>query len=303
MSCPECFQGAVRTDAKPTGQTTKLHDLDCYVASPPDGQKAKGIIVIVPDAFGWELVNNRLLADEYARQGQFQVYLPDFMNGGYASQGIETKLITVGTACPVWVIDQMDSMLQDYSLTGWLTKPYHVASAAYGFAPFIYRNRLAVSMPRVTSFLSGLRRDDATKGLPIGVAGFCWGGQHVVRLCWETPEPGPNTNPPLNQLIDAAFTAHPSALQIPADMEKVRKPLCIAAGDKDKFTPIADMLKAKAILAKNGVQHEVEIYEGAGHGWSVRIDRTNPKQREQAEACETQAVRWFTDRFASMAKS
>jgi len=232
-------------------------------------------------------VNNRLLADEYARQGQFQVYLPDFMNGN---------------ACPLWVLDEMDSTLQDQSLTGWLTKPYHAASAVYGFGPFLYRNRLGLSMPRFTSFLSGLRLGDTTKGLPIGVAGFCWGGQHVVRLCWETPEPGPQTTPPLNQLIDAAFTAHPSALQIPADIEKVTKPLCIAAGDNDKVSPIADMHKAKEILTKNGVKHELEVYEGAGHGWSVRIDRKNPKQCEQAEACEKQAVRWFTECFASVAK-
>lgn len=80
MSCPACFQGVERTDAKPTGRQTRVHGLDCYVASPANGL-TKGIIVIVPDAFGWTFVNNRLLADEYARQGSFDVYLPDFMDG------------------------------------------------------------------------------------------------------------------------------------------------------------------------------------------------------------------------------
>ena len=83
MSCAACFQGMERTDAQPTGQTTKLHGLDCYVASPPNGRASQGIIVIVPDAFGWDFVNNRLLADEYARQGSFTVYLPDVMGGEY----------------------------------------------------------------------------------------------------------------------------------------------------------------------------------------------------------------------------
>lgn len=34
--------------------------------------------MIIADAFGWTLPNNRILADDYAKQG-FQVYLPEFM--------------------------------------------------------------------------------------------------------------------------------------------------------------------------------------------------------------------------------
>lgn len=41
---------------------------------------AKGIVVIVPDAFGWKLVNTRILADKYAERCQVTVYVPDFMD-------------------------------------------------------------------------------------------------------------------------------------------------------------------------------------------------------------------------------
>lgn len=37
--------------------------------------------MIITDAFGWELPNNRILADNYAKKGNFRVYMPDFMNG------------------------------------------------------------------------------------------------------------------------------------------------------------------------------------------------------------------------------
>lgn len=61
---------------------TSLHGLDVYVAEPAAGADAvRGIIVIVPDAFGWEFVNNRILADHYAEKGKYKVYLPEFMNG------------------------------------------------------------------------------------------------------------------------------------------------------------------------------------------------------------------------------
>lgn len=81
MSCPDCFRGSERTDATPTGGVITLHGLPTYVAYPSAGKNPKGIVVIIPDAFGWEFVNNRLLVDEYARKGDFTVFMPDFMNG------------------------------------------------------------------------------------------------------------------------------------------------------------------------------------------------------------------------------
>lgn len=64
----------------PKGEIVKLHGLDCYVANPPSGTP-KAIIVIIPDAFGIALPNNRILADAYAEQVGAQVLLPDFMDG------------------------------------------------------------------------------------------------------------------------------------------------------------------------------------------------------------------------------
>jgi dienelactone hydrolase len=80
MVCPDCLSGHIRTET-PTGKVTKIHGLDTYVAEPPAGVKVKGLIIIISDLFGWEFVNSRLLADQYAASGNFIVYLPDFMSG------------------------------------------------------------------------------------------------------------------------------------------------------------------------------------------------------------------------------
>jgi Uncharacterized anaerobic dehydrogenase len=80
MSCPQCFTGSVHEGA-PKGKIVKLHGLDAYVSEPEEGKPVKGIIIIIPDAFGWEFVNNRILADHYAEKGSYKVYLPEFMNG------------------------------------------------------------------------------------------------------------------------------------------------------------------------------------------------------------------------------
>ncbi len=80
MSCPDCFSGSVHEE-DPQRSVTKVHGLDTYIAIPPTGKKAKGIIVVITDAIGWEFVNNRLLADHYAEKGDYKVYVPDFMAG------------------------------------------------------------------------------------------------------------------------------------------------------------------------------------------------------------------------------
>lgn len=90
MSCPACFRGYVNP-GKPRGNVTKAHGLDAYVVEPQD-RPVKGIIVIIPDAFGWEFGNNRLLADHYAGKGDYRVYLPDFMNGNHAWLSLTSSL-------------------------------------------------------------------------------------------------------------------------------------------------------------------------------------------------------------------
>jgi dienelactone hydrolase len=80
MACKDCVSGFVH-EGTPTGTIETVHDLRVYVAKPDDGVAAKGLIVMIPDAFGLDFINNKILADRYAKRGGFLVYLPDFMNG------------------------------------------------------------------------------------------------------------------------------------------------------------------------------------------------------------------------------
>jgi hypothetical protein len=51
--------------------------------------------VIIADAFGWELINNRIIADNFAEKGHFKVLLPDFFHGHWLRHDI---LYSVDTA-------------------------------------------------------------------------------------------------------------------------------------------------------------------------------------------------------------
>jgi len=79
--CVGCMTGSLH-EGSPKGKVDQVADLRTYIAEPPSNKdKTPGIIVIIPDIFGWELVNSRLLADDYAEKSGKTVYLPDFMFG------------------------------------------------------------------------------------------------------------------------------------------------------------------------------------------------------------------------------
>lgn len=75
-----CAAGELHTGT-PQGRVTKIHGLDCYVAAPPPDTAAQGVIVMLPDIFGWTLPNTRLLADSYAAKGSYLVFLPEVQSG------------------------------------------------------------------------------------------------------------------------------------------------------------------------------------------------------------------------------
>ena len=79
--CKDCVTGTLRGDLTPAGVEEVVHNVPAYVAHPDPGVKPLGIVVILPDAFGWALRNTRVLADAYAKRVPCTVYVPEFMNG------------------------------------------------------------------------------------------------------------------------------------------------------------------------------------------------------------------------------
>ncbi|KAI9842903.1 MAG: hypothetical protein M1837_006735 [Sclerophora amabilis] len=282
MACADCFRGTIN-EGTPTGEITKLHGFDTYVAAPPQNTRPKGIVVMVPDGFGWSLSNSRVLADSYARKGEFLVYLPDFMAG----QGLHPILF---------------SHMSNVFATGlWatLTKPYYFLCAVTHFVPFMIKTRPSVTYPRVLSFVHAVRADPSTASLPMGAAGFCWGGKHTALLCRDT-EKGTGGR----SLIDVVFMAHPSQLKVPTDIELVKKPLSIAIGDKDFVMNSKTVEQTRTVLGKKTeVEHEVVVYEGATHGFAVRGNPGDEQEKKRGEEAADQAINWFSKWFTSSTTS
>ncbi|KAI1348533.1 dienelactone hydrolase family protein [Xylaria sp. FL0043] len=274
MSCPACYSGAVH-DGTPTGTVTKLHDLDVYIAEPASGNPPKGIVVLIPDIFGWDFVNIRLMADSFAKKKDYRVYVPDFMKGN---------------AAPVSMINSMQKVMAPKTWADTLSKPYHLLAVIRTAIPTIYLNRIGKTYPIVKSFMEALRHNEAAH-LPVGVTGYCWGGKHCILLAEGFTVDG-------KPIMDAGFVAHPSFLSLFDDIEKISLPVSFALGENDNMiSPKQAEQLEKIVLEKpDGQKGEVRMYPGYGHGFACRVDVKNDDPKGAAEA-EDQALAWFEKHF------
>ncbi|CAN8098544.1 unnamed protein product [Discula destructiva] len=265
---------------KPRGTMIKLHGLDTYAVHPPDNRQAKGVIIIIPDAHGIESISSKLLADTYATRGDYKVYLPDFMRG---------------QSCPGWFLDTLKALMAPGN---YLMKPYHLMWGAYAFIPWMYHNRHTSTFPTVKAFFQAFRRDEGSS-LPVGVAGFSWGGKHALLLTHQDNFPTLDGTP--RPMVDAAFIGHPTSVDVPRDFEKMRVPVSFAIPERDHHVraPAQTDLLSKVLESKAADQRgELHVYAGCAHGFCVRSDFLSAGSVEtQAVEAEDQAIAWFNSRL------
>lgn len=198
---------------------------------------------------------------------------------------------------------------------GFLKRLSHGLWVASCLPSFLFHNRLAVTGPRVYKWMYQLRHSEISKGLKVGPAGYCFGGKFTFYLCSSSSSASSPTHQWFKQakgsapedgefLVDAGYTAHPSMLELPLDVENVVLPLSVASGSKDiQVTAEKASIVIKAFEKKNeadGVQIEGEKrfiyvnYEGAMHGFAVRNSPYLPAEKEQGEQAEQQAIDFFS---------
>lgn len=196
-------------------------------------------------------------------------------------------MIESGHSCPTWLMANMDGIMKKGS---YLAMPYHVFWCMWGFIPWILRNRPAKSFPIVKKFFEDLRKDTGPD-TPVGAAGFCWGGKHVVTLAdaqYKTDDGRP--------MYDAGFTGHPSFLEIPKDIERIAVPISIAVPELDnqfKLPRDVDIINKIMEGRPEATKGEVKVYEKVGHGFCVRADLKVENNAKAAAEAEDQAIAWF----------
>ena len=164
----------------------------------------------------------------------------------------------------------------------------------YHFIPWISHNRITRAWPVAEAFFAELRKAEGAT-LPIGAAGFCWGGKLAVLLAEDAK--ADDGRP----LVDAVFTGHPSWLKIPDEIEKITRPVSFAVGDKDPQVSVAQAEQIRGIVEAlpEAIRGEVRVYEKAGHGFCLRADVAfkDAEIVSQATEAEDQCIAWFSKHF------
>ncbi|EKM50541.1 uncharacterized protein PHACADRAFT_263879 [Phanerochaete carnosa HHB-10118-sp] len=66
--CDDCFKG-IKHEGTPEGRIEEIAGIECYIATPEGDYAKDAVVVFLTDIFGIQLVNAKLLADDFARHG------------------------------------------------------------------------------------------------------------------------------------------------------------------------------------------------------------------------------------------
>ncbi|KAF2873689.1 dienelactone hydrolase [Massariosphaeria phaeospora] len=114
----------------------------------------------------------------------------------------------------------------------------------------------------------------------VGAVGYCFGGKYVPRFMAH------------GKGIDVGFIAHPSRLEV-AEIQAIRGPISIAAGELDASFNATARRNAEDILSRKNATYQTSLYSGAPHGFAVRVNASIPREKFAKEASFVQAVTWF----------
>jgi dienelactone hydrolase len=217
----------------------------------------------------------------------------------------ESTDILIGNAMDPKIVGIMDNLMNPAS---WIAtiffKPIYLVQTMAIAIPWKMKTGIPATHPKVVSFVQALRTSAppfATDKLKIGAAGFCWGGKHAILLAHDQPATRVQRHASQiiheapQALLDCAFTAHPSYIDVSREIDAITIPLSVAIGDEDAQMKGPQILQMKDILEKkSAADNEVVVMPGAKHGFAVRTHPDDEHEVECAEKAEAQAIKWFT---------
>ncbi|KAF2088555.1 alpha/beta-hydrolase [Saccharata proteae CBS 121410] len=133
--------------------------------------------------------------------------------------------------------------------------------------------------PIVSTIIKELRSTFAAKR--IGGVGYCFGGKYVCRFLKDGQ-------------LDVGYTAHPSFVDVD-ELKGIQGPLSISAAETDNIFPAEKRRETEDILKDMKVPYQMTLYSDVEHGFAVRCDIKEPRQRFAKEQAFFQAVQWFDE--------
>lgn len=144
--------------------------------------------------------------------------------------------------------------------------------------------------PIVAAGLAYLRSLGVTR---IGATGYCFGGRYAFRAGAAKGNSSSTSTSTGIGGAHAVFAAHPSMLS-DEEIAAIQGPTSVAAAETDGLMPAERRTQITSLLQKSGKEYSFAVYGGTSHGFGVRVNVTDPRQKFAKEEAFLQAVRWFS---------
>ena len=121
----------------------------------------------------------------------------------------------------------------------------------------------------------------------VGTIGFCMGGTFGLQLAARRDD-----------LATACFYGFPGSLRA-EERARINGPVAGFWGDQDAGVGMENVEELRRVLAARGVEHEVTIYPGLGHGF-MKNSGLEPGGEGYDQACQawTRTLDFFRERLA-----
>lgn len=254
--CSDCIKGSL-DEGIPRGKDSTIAGVPCYITQPP-AEAANGCAVILAtDAFGYQLINARLIADAYADAG-YTCVVPDYFQG----EPMNIQLLETYEA------------VSSQSIFGKIAKGLQLLFlvAKQPLWSWFSRHPLSYAVDVVTAVAAALRGEHGAK--KVGLQGYCYGGSTGVLLASKP------------RVLDAVVVAHPGflgpmqwpvLLRLPDAVQDICIPAMFICADHDGHFPEHTRTHAQQVLDdKSPGLATFILYPGTRHGFAVRGNKHDP---------------------------
>ncbi|KAL2918585.1 hypothetical protein HK105_201986 [Polyrhizophydium stewartii] len=260
--CKHCIEGYIWQGVT-TGTEVTVAGLPTYFAAAP--QPTNKAVVVVHDALSFDLPNTRMICDVIAKDGGFNVYMPDLFKGDRMGPP-----------------EKFDGLMnKEPTLTGKLTQAVRIVAAIPASLSFFSRHGPKETMPLLDAVIADLRASHGVEHL--GAVGYCWGGRFSAMLGAQGK-------------VSAFVAAHPSNLALPADLAGVGdncKAALFIVAENDMVLPLRSVERIRGILAAQKAVHEVKLFKDMIHGFAVRGLDLDDKVRKARDEALVDTVKWL----------
>ncbi|KAI9805270.1 MAG: hypothetical protein M1833_005723 [Piccolia ochrophora] len=253
-------------DQAPTGEITKIRDVDVYVTKPSDYPHSPSkLLLFLTNGRGVKSVNNQLQADKYAAEG-FLVVMPDMFSGDEAPNSTNP--------------DASSSEENDPSLIDQVKLGFAATAKSFMIDMWLARQTPEKVLPILHKVIEGAKEefaDAVASGDGIYAVGYCFGGKYVLMLAGEHPDTVMSGQAVQDEergvvktgpVIKAGAMAH-GVLVTLEDMQAIKAPVTLACVENDSLFPDDIRNEGQKYLEDNDIKHELRTYSKVPHGFAV----------------------------------